>query len=231
MIITISSFWLINLFRRIFRFTKISVECGCCAVANRARTSLFSVINKFFKFVRYVDALSPAGSGWIIIRVGSLSNSSTASGSSDPGGTVGPSYSLAVGTYFFILAVFLSRFTLLFAPSSSVSMSYFILAVSICKCYGKYSYTSYIFPICRHTEWNLLSSLSENGDIRSGSTVLLPRGDDRPELLYRQSELFFSCPLLFFAYSLLSSHIPFLFLWTISFLLFPCGSVWENTLA
>ena len=49
--------------------------------------------------------------------------------SSDPERTVGPSYSYAVGTYFFLPAVLLSIFTLLFLPSSSASMFSFILTV------------------------------------------------------------------------------------------------------
>ena len=42
---------------------------------------------------------------------------------------------------------------------------------------------------------------------------------------------FFSCLLCFFPYSRLSSYILRLFLYLISFLLFPCSSVWENTRA
>ena len=37
---------------------------------------------------------------------------------------------------------------------------------------------------------------------------------------------FFSCPLCFFPYSRLSSYLLRLFLYLISFLLFPCASVW-----
>ena len=43
-------------------------------------------------------------------------------------------------------------------------------------------------------------------------------------------DLFFSCPLFFFAYSRLSSYVLRLFLYLVSFLLFPCASVWETLL-
>ena len=42
---------------------------------------------------------------------------------------------------------------------------------------------------------------------------------------------FFLCPLCFFPYSRLSSYLLRLFLYLISFLLFPCASVWVNTRA
>ena len=44
-------------------------------------------------------------------------------------------------------------------------------------------------------------------------------------------DFFFSCPLYFFPYSHFFSYLLRLFLYLISFLLFPCASVWENTLA
>ena len=55
--------------------------------------------------------------------------------------------------------------------------------------------------------------------------VIFWLGCDRP------SGLHFSCPLCFFPYSRLSSNLLRLFRCLISFLLFPCASVWENTLA
>ena len=42
---------------------------------------------------------------------------------------------------------------------------------------------------------------------------------------------FFPCPLCFFPYSRLSSYHLRLSLCLVSFLLFPCASVWENTRA
>ena len=51
--------------------------------------------------------------------------------------------------------------------------------------------------------------------------------DGRPALV-RSSVLNFSCQLYFFPYSLISSSL-FLFPCLISFLLFQCASVWENT--
>ena len=44
-------------------------------------------------------------------------------------------------------------------------------------------------------------------------------------------DFFLSCLLCFFPYSRLSSYLLRLFLYLISFLLFPCASVWENTRA
>ena len=41
----------------------------------------------------------------------------------------------------------------------------------------------------------------------------------------------FSCPLCFFPWSRLSSYLLRLFLYLISFLLFLCSSIWENTRA
>ena len=52
--------------------------------------------------------------------------------------------------------------------------------------------------------------------------IILLLGSDRP------SGHFFGA-LYFFPYSRLSSHNLLLFRYLISFLLFPCASVWENT--
>ena len=47
-----------------------------------------------------IEFCPPGGSGWVIyVRL--LGNSSTALGRSDPGGTVGPSYSLDRRDFFF----------------------------------------------------------------------------------------------------------------------------------
>ena len=51
-------------------------------------------------------------------------------------------------------------------------------------------------------------------------------GCDRPS-----GHLFFRARFAFFPYSRLSSYLFRLFLYLISFLLFPCASVWENTRA
>ena len=93
-------------------------------------------------------------------RLGSLGNSSTASGSSDPMGKQVRATFRPRGAYFFLPAVHLSISSLLFSQYSS-SMSHFILAVNMSTCLGKHSCMSSTFL---HTEWNLLSSLSENGD-------------------------------------------------------------------
>ena len=44
-------------------------------------------------------------------------------------------------------------------------------------------------------------------------------------------DFFFSCPSYFFPYSRFSSYLLRLFRYLISFLLFSCASVWENTRA
>ena len=54
--------------------------------------------------------------------------------------------------------------------------------------------------------------------------ILFRLGSDRPSGL-----LFILCLLYFFPYSRLCSFLLLLFLCLISFLLFPCASVWENT--
>ena len=78
------------------------------------------------------------------------------------GGSLPPELQLGCLDLFFLLAVILSIFTLLFLPS--VSISYFILAIPM---------HAQVFGITRvdelhisysHTEWNLLSTLSVNGD-------------------------------------------------------------------
>ena len=54
----------------------------------------------------------------------------------------------AVETYFFcVSALLLSMLTPLFLPSSSVSWSYFILAVSMLECLGKHQCMNFQFPI------------------------------------------------------------------------------------
>ena len=76
-------------------------------------------------------------------RLSPLGNSSTGSGSSDPylaRATVRPS-----GHHFFLSAVHIC--TLILSPSSSISMSYFILAVPLCKCLGNHSCMSSTFPV------------------------------------------------------------------------------------
>ena len=55
---------------------------------------------------------------------------------------------------YFMSTLLLSIFFLLCLPSSSVSFSYFVLAVSKCKCCGQYSCMSSSFPIV-HAAWYL----------------------------------------------------------------------------
>ena len=78
----------------------------------------------------------------------SLSDSSTASGSSDHGGGdgIGPIYINSVGTSFF-LASCTFIFTLLFLMFSSIYLSYFILALPMRKCSGKHFCMSFTFPM------------------------------------------------------------------------------------
>ena len=81
-------------------------------------------------------------------RLGQLGDSSTASGSNDPRGTLEPCYGQAVVTYFFHShCTSFHIFTLIFLLSSSLSLSYFILVVAMCKCLGKHSCMSSLFPI------------------------------------------------------------------------------------
>ena len=57
-------------------------------------------------------------------------------------GSVRPS-----GLLSFVPALLLSILSNLFLPSSSVSLSYFIIAVPMRECLGKHSCMSFIFPI------------------------------------------------------------------------------------
>ena len=65
----------------------------------------FRYSNTYFFFLRMGQWMDSR------CRVGSLGNSSTAPGRSNPDGTVGQSYSEAVGTSFFFLARFISFHT------------------------------------------------------------------------------------------------------------------------
>ena len=92
-------------------------------------------------------------------RLGSLGNSSAASGSSHPVGTVGLSYSYAVRTNCLHPAVLLYILTFIFSPSSSLCLISFLLF----QCSRVWENTSaWGCILCSHTEWYLLSSLSLN---------------------------------------------------------------------
>ena len=80
-------------------------------------------------------------------RLGLLGNSSAVSGRSNLYGTVGPSYSLRRWDLFYLWFPLLSILTPSFFHSSSVSLSYFILAVPMGVCFGKYSCMSFPYPI------------------------------------------------------------------------------------
>ena len=54
---------------------------------------------------------------------------------------------MAVGTFFFVSTLLLYIFTLLFLPSSSVYLSYFIIGVPMHECLGKHSCMRSTFPI------------------------------------------------------------------------------------
>ena len=83
-----------------------------------------------------------------LCRLGSLGNSSTTTGSSYPEGTIGLSYIVRPsGLLFFLLTLLLSIFIIFFLPTSSVSLSYFIHSVPMCKCSGKHSCMSSTFYI------------------------------------------------------------------------------------
>ena len=81
-------------------------------------------------------------------RLFSLGNASTATRHSDSGGIVGPSYSLFIAlAVTFVPALLLSILTDFFLPFSSVSLSYFIIAVQMRECLGKHSCIRSTFPI------------------------------------------------------------------------------------
>ena len=91
-----------------------------------------------------------------------LGNSSTGSGSSDPGGRKARTIARPLRRLYVVPTLLLFIFTLFCLPSSSISLSYFIIAVPTHKCCGQHScMSSYIFS--SHTEWNLLLSLCDNG--------------------------------------------------------------------
>ena len=95
-------------------------------------------------------------------RLASLGNSSTTPGSSDPGRTVGPSYSYVVETFFRTRC---SSFHFHSSYIFPLSLSYFILAVPMHKCFGEHSSTDMLHSCTRafvhefhisysHTEWS-----------------------------------------------------------------------------
>ena len=76
-------------------------------------------------------------------RLSSLGNSSTTSGSSDPGEDGRPELQLGRRDLFF--SVLLSISSLIILSTSSVSLFYFILAVPMRKCLGKHTCMSSTF--------------------------------------------------------------------------------------
>ena len=164
---------------------------------------------------------------------------------------------------FFVPAVHLSIFTFLIL-SSSVSLSYFILAVLMRKCSGKQSCMSSTLHIAILNGTCLFSSAKAMKNWNGSASHYRRRVDNfllfdclSPFFLLikfhytfsfffikfynimfiiielwlgcdRPSGLFFSCPLCFFPSSLLSSYLLRLFLYLISFLVFPCASVKEK---
>ena len=73
------------------------------------------------------------------------------------------------GLLLFVPAVLFSILTPLFCPSSSVSLSYFILAVAILECLGKHSCMSSPFPIAiLNGTSSFLSLVQENINMPSG---------------------------------------------------------------
>ena len=104
---------------------------------------------KHFKIsIPYCKNITPQGE-WMDIRcwLGQVGNSCNASGSNDAGGSVSPNYSQASGLLFFVSTLLLSIFTLFFLPSSSVSLSYFNLAVPMLKCSRAHMRMSTTFPV------------------------------------------------------------------------------------
>ena len=68
----------------------------------------------------------------------------------------------------FMPAVLFSVVTPLFCPSSSVSLSYFILAVPMRECLGKHSCMGSPFPIAILNGTSFLSLVQENINMPSG---------------------------------------------------------------
>ena len=74
----------------------------------------------------------------------------------------------------FVPAVLFSKFTPLFVPSSSVSFSYFILAVPMHECLGKHSCLSSPFPIAiLNGTSSFLSLVQEKLNMPSGHYIIL----------------------------------------------------------
>ena len=72
----------------------------------------------------------------------------------------------------FVPTLLLSILKLLFLPSSSVSLYYFILAVLMRECFGKHPHTS--SPISySHTEWYFLFSLFGARETKHAQRTLL----------------------------------------------------------
>ena len=72
------------------------------------------------------------------------------------------------GLLLFVPAVLFSILTPLFCPSSSVSLSYFILAVPMRECLGKHSCMSFPFPIAILNGTSFLSLVQENTNMPNG---------------------------------------------------------------
>ena len=97
-------------------------------------------------------------------RFGSLGNSSTALGSSDPGGNGRPKLPLDCRDFFFVPAVLSSILALFFLLPRFHSLSYFILAVPMHKCSEEHSCMSSSFRIAiligpgffREAKWSWL---------------------------------------------------------------------------
>ena len=81
------------------------------------------------------------------------------------------------GLLLFVAAVLFSILKPLFSPSSSVSLSYFILAVPMRECLGKYSCMSSLFPIAiLNGTSSFLYLVQENINMPSGHYYRLCSG-------------------------------------------------------
>ena len=115
-------------------------------LSNVIFTLLIKCLNIVFTIVVFCP--SAGGSGWII-GVGWLGSSSTASGTSDTVRKLGPNYSLGRRDLFFASCRILLLLNSLLSPSSSVSLTYFILTVLVRECLQEF-HISYC-----HAEWYL----------------------------------------------------------------------------
>ena len=96
------------------------------------------------------------------------------------------------GLIFFVFAVLLSTFILIFLPSSSVSLSYFNLAVPMRKCSGEHSCMSSPFSIIYH---NFLPAPRRGSHVKLDNTNTIINIHPLAHILDICALMFSSCAL------------------------------------